>query len=192
MSRGWRFRAWPEAEFAELIDLRDATGDEERRALTPGRARWVLRSMGPEVFETGGRPPPRLRALVEDAAGVGRLTPLRDGDLFGLLETEVQRGRLLVVTEARSVPVVPLLHKEEPAPEPMLDEKPDARDDDRKEPDPDFPNPVAQARALRDAAASGVPFCEECERARRARESKGDDDDAGGGGADHAAPTIAA
>jgi hypothetical protein len=175
MSRGWRFRAWPEAEFAELIDLRDATGDEERRALTPGRARWVLRSIGPEVFETGGRPPPRLRALVEDAAGVGRLTPLRDGDLLGLLETEVQRGRLLVVTEARSVPVVPLLYKEEEAaPEPM----PEVREAPVVEAPPDFPNPAAQARALREAARDGVPFCEECERARRARAGAGD-----GGGA---------
>jgi hypothetical protein len=173
MSRGWRFRAWPEAEFAELIDLREATGDEERRALTPGRARWVLRSMGPELFETSGRPPARLRALVEDATGVGRLTPLRGGDLLGLLETEVQRGRLLVVTEARSVPVVPLLYKEEePAPEPMQE----VREAPVVEAPPEFPNPVAQAQALRAAARDGVPFCEECERARRAQAAAGTGD----------------
>jgi hypothetical protein len=37
------------------------------------------------------------------------------------------------------------------------------------EPAPQFADPARQAEALRQAAAQGVPFCEECERRRKAR-----------------------
>jgi hypothetical protein len=183
MSKGWRFRAWPEAGFAELIDLHDATAEEERRALSPGRAAWVLRSLG-SALDAGSAESHRLRALVHEVGGIGRLTPLRERDLLGVLERQVQSGRLLVVTEARAMPVMSLLQMEAAVPE-VSEPAPPPSPAPREEPvvveaPPDFPNPAAQARVMREAARDGVPFCEECERARRAREASGAGAPAGG------------
>jgi hypothetical protein len=93
MRRRWRFRAWPEAEHAELVDALEASADERQRAVSPVRGLWMI-----EHFVLGSRAPSasELRALVHDVLAVDAQAGSHQ-DLLRLVDAGLRSGRLLVV-----------------------------------------------------------------------------------------------
>jgi hypothetical protein len=92
----------------------------------------------------------RLVRLLD--AAVAKLAGLHEGGVYVLLWLQhVARFDKAAAPPPAPRPAPALIRRPEPPPveEPSM--------------------PVAQARALKNAAKSGVPFCEECERAKAAR-----------------------
>jgi hypothetical protein len=98
----WRFRAWPQAEYAELVDFLHATPPERERALSPKQASWLMRNVA-----RGRGDVSLLRALVDsttgyDVSGEGMWTK----GLWDLVDAALEGGRLLLVPVPYTVPVV--------------------------------------------------------------------------------------
>jgi len=119
-----------------------------------------------------------LRAFVRDNALGPSVSLLREHHLLSHLRQQIAVGALVAVRpgtkapprkrpSARRAPAPPA-----PAPLPIRrgPPPPTAPMEDER---PEFMCPGPQAQALREAAAAGVPFCAECQRAAAARAAMG-------------------
>jgi hypothetical protein len=104
MIRRWSFRAWPQADRAELLDVLAATADERARALPPDRAAALMRNVALQRAQVTGA---GLRPLCElvAAAAVVDVHSLGDREhLLRLVEVSLRNGRLLVVLDPFRAP----------------------------------------------------------------------------------------
>jgi hypothetical protein len=115
--------------------------------------------------------PAGLRALRRTLAA---LPAQSDSDVLEALAAALASSRLRVYARPRVRPVFARRDPIEAPVEPVFDPPPVAPVSVEAPPPelpPEFLEPATQAQALREAAADGVPFCEECEKARRAQPS---------------------
>jgi hypothetical protein len=100
--RRWRFRAWPEGEWAELVDVLEATPEEQAAALPAARAWWLLEH-GALTSAAGGDSFALARLLRDVGVEIAGGRPER---WHAPIERAVRTGRLLVVVAAYKAPRV--------------------------------------------------------------------------------------
>ncbi len=188
MKRSWRLR---EGLCDLVVDLGPPAGDADVdaedgllhsflvqvKSSTRGDAERVFVELYAELF---GAPPPGWPFAGEDA---GKRWAFFDS-LEARLRDAMRRGWVRLRERSPRRVVMPLAAPEDDDALGPLSEAPDSEDDDAS-PDSDDAPPMsqsfdaassfdmveqdAQAAVLVAAAASGVPFCEECQRAAAAR-----------------------
>jgi hypothetical protein len=139
--------------------------EDRRKAAKPGTPHSPQEKHEQEAHAIGIRD---LRTRLTTATGVPDYAHLNDTSFLGAIEAALLSGRLVPVYHALS-------GHSEPSPEAAAPPPPasQAGTPDREDPDPNTFDPehagVSQAATLTEAAQSGVPFCEVCERAAAER-----------------------
>ncbi|ABF85930.1 hypothetical protein MXAN_4168 [Myxococcus xanthus DK 1622] len=158
----WRLRSG--AEEYELLVMRAVTALDERERVPAEHITWQL-----DHWLTSAR-----RPLLEMYEALGGILPWNASSLDRARQDARVRDRLVQALERRELVALRVQRRAAAWawPEPAL---PPPR------PEPEviplarppvevftlFPDPARQAEALRQAAAAGVPFCEECEKQKQ-------------------------
>lgn len=125
----WRF-TMPTGQFAELVEASQATADDERRALTPAAACWMVRQLGLGGGRRGAVRDTSLEALGSLAeAGSFWVARRPDDGAYRDLEAAIRARHVLVLDARAPVPYVPLLEDPEEAPANWSSPPPSEEDD---------------------------------------------------------------